>query len=456
MAFRNWLAGLALVLPVFVSAQSAVPVFTQVQELTDAIAVDDVAWADINGDGRVDLTISGSKFVTQQVFETRVYLQLANHQFVLARDFIRNYANGHPDWADFDHDGDLDLGVGGCPLQPAQGCGNWMQKQTDGVMQAATPIAPAALSFNDDFAWKDVDGDGNLDATAALSGANMQVLYGDGAGQFTDAGLVLPNIFGSGSVLFGDFDRDGDLDIFRSGYDATFGATDTPGYFRNQGRGAFVRTQSFPLSYASGTTNFESSSDIDCDGDMDINLWFGWNSDPNQFHWLENNGTGQFTDHPTTGNLGDISAGNATVLDYDRDGFKDYVNFSFVPCSLSEFGCPKTTMFRHLGFGAYQKIVIPNVFHPDFALAMYSARDFDGDGDDDLFVAGQERDDTGKYQPFRMVLYRNDTPRAPVACRLGVIGPAQFKAAPVASPKHHALLALLMALFGGAVLWGRR
>jgi hypothetical protein len=362
MAFRNWLAGLAVALPVTVLAQTIAPVFTQIQELGDPLVVQDVAWADVNGDGRIDLTLSGYLPVTtgSQVFQTRVYLQQTDHQFILAPNFIRNYANGHPDWADIDHDGDLDLGVGGCPQQPAPGCGNWMQKQTNGVMQAATPIAPAALSFNDDFAWKDVDGDGNLDATAALSGANMQVLYGNGAGQFTDAGLMLPNIIGDGSALFGDFDRDGDLDIFRSGHDTRIGAVDAPGYFRNLGRGTFVRTQSFPLSATYGPVNNEAMSDTDCDGDMDINLWFGWDSDPGQFHWLENNGAGQFSERATTGNIGTVTLAWVATMDYDQDGFKDYISFTIGPCNNGN-DCKTTTLFRHLGNGNYQAIPLPKV-----------------------------------------------------------------------------------------------
>jgi hypothetical protein len=96
-------------------------------------------------------------------------------------------------------------------------------------------------------------------------------------------------------------------------------------------------------------------------------------------------------------------------------------------------------------------------FSPDLAFVGYAAADFDGDGDSDLLVEGREVAAMNRgLPPNHIFLYRNDTPRAPVACRLGIIGPAQFKAAPAASPNHHALLAFLMALFGGAVLWGRR
>jgi FG-GAP-like repeat len=462
MRSKVLVGGLALLLalPRMAIAQAGAPVFTLVQEIANPIAVQGLAWADANGDGRVDLTISGTDFVGQQIFETRLYRQQNNGQFALVPGFLRTYANGHLAWADVDHDGDLDLGVGGCPQQPALGCGNWLQKQVNGVMLPPTPLAPAALIDNNDFAWQDVDGDGNIDAVATLYGANLQVLYGNGLGQFFDAELVLPNFITSGSVFLGDVDRDGDLDALRTGGAINISGViyTLPTFFRNQGGRTFVAQQTFPLTGFVEQRNGASMSDIDCDGDQDISMWFTWiDSPPSIFHWLQNNGPGPLTVRDMTGNEETITLGLAAYLDYDRDGYMDYISFTSPTCSNGQGFCRMTTLFKHLGNGQYQQFPLAGIYAPDQSFTGYSAFDFDGDGDSDLLVEGREPiSDNRGLPPSHIYLYRNDTPRAPVACRLGVVGPAVYQSVPSATAKHHALLAILITLIGGAVLWNRR
>jgi hypothetical protein len=408
------------------------------------------------------LTLSGYQFSTPfTTYQTKLYLQQANRQFSERPNFLQNFANGHTDWADIDHDGDLDLGVGGCvfPPLPEGSCANWWQRQEIGAMRPPQPLLPV-VNFSDDFFWQDVDGDGQLDGVAKLSYGNLQVFYGDGQGGLISNGFALPQTTRDGSNLLVDFDRDGDLDAFRSAV-----RIDNPNplvlepsaYYRNDGRNRFVRVQDFPQGLPQyGPTN-ESVSDLDCDGDLDISLWYSWlpDGDLGPMHWLENDGAGRFTVHEMqfTNSVRPFTVGHFGNLDYDGDGYEDLISYGRIdPCQI-DVPCSEILLFRNLGHARYEQVLLPNVQPVDSTGAIYSASDYDGDGRADLLVSGRPG---LKLTESRATLYRNDTPRAPVACRLGVIGPAVYQSVPSATAKHHVLLAILIALFGGAVLWNRR
>jgi len=71
-------------------------------------------------------------------------------------------------------------------------------------------------------AWGDYDNDGDLDIL--LTGAQdkyaehpLTALYRNDAGNFTAISVGLPAVY-YGSVAWGDYDNDGDLDILFSGY----------------------------------------------------------------------------------------------------------------------------------------------------------------------------------------------------------------------------------------------
>ncbi|MCB0307681.1 MAG: VCBS repeat-containing protein, partial [Calditrichaeota bacterium] len=68
-------------------------------------------------------------------------------------------------------------------------------------------------------AWGDYDNDGDLDVlTTGVSESELPVshLYRNDAGSFVDIGAGLPGMY-EGSVAWGDYDNDGDLDILFAG-----------------------------------------------------------------------------------------------------------------------------------------------------------------------------------------------------------------------------------------------
>ena len=168
-------------------------------------------------------------------------------------------------------------------------------------------------------AWGDYDNDGDLDVYIARGGYPNQLFRNEGGGIFAEAtsGPLGDSNFGEG-VAWGDYDNDGDLDLYLT----NCGTANK--LFRNEGGGVFVDATSGPLGDPACGVGF-AWGDFDNDGDLDIYLV---NSDsPNKL--FRNDGAGTFVD-ATSGPLGDSGAGTAVACaDYDNDGDLDIyiVNF---------------------------------------------------------------------------------------------------------------------------------
>ncbi len=84
------------------------------------------------------------------------------------------------------------------------------------------------------MAWGDYDNDGDLDILLAGStGSDSAIsrIYRNDGGTFTDIEAGLPGVF-SGSVAWGDYDNDGDLDLLLTTSGIGIG---TSGLYRNDG-----------------------------------------------------------------------------------------------------------------------------------------------------------------------------------------------------------------------------
>ena len=117
------------------------------------------------------------------------------------------------------------------------------------------------------LAWGDCDNDGDLDFAIAGRDASYvrssSIYRNDGGGVFTNSGASLVGV-DLGSLAWGDYDNDGDLDLALTGYGNDGLAKGK--IYRNDG-GVFVDTN------ASIWGAFESSiawGDYDKDGDLDL------------------------------------------------------------------------------------------------------------------------------------------------------------------------------------------
>jgi hypothetical protein len=176
--------------------------------------------------------------------------------------------------------------------------------------------------------WCDYDDDGDADllvangGTFAYYGISNLLYRNNGDGTFTRVtdGVVATDVENSAGVSWGDYDNDGDFDLFI----ANWGLEDNSLY-QNNGDATFSKITAGSIVNSGGHSVAGAWGDVDNDGDLDLFVTNDWDED-NCFYL--NNGDETFTE-VTEGdfvNEGGRSNG-ATWADYDRDGFLDL----FVP-----------------------------------------------------------------------------------------------------------------------------
>ncbi|MBN1297189.1 CRTAC1 family protein [bacterium] len=204
-------------------------------------------------------------------------------------------------------------------------------------------------------------------------------------------------------AIFADVDNDGDLDYFAGMYYHRLEYIPDPidwidysDLFLNDGSGRFTLSPDMTL-FNTGRTNVSSAvfTDYDCDGCID--LWVGnWFLDyaANVFapeYLFRGNGDGSFTDMSQEAGIHDPAvlqpSYGAAVADVDDDGFPDLF--------VGNYCRDKSKHFRNNGDGTFTEI------HESSNYGQYVGpgncashtcswgcmpRDFDNDGDIDMFV----------------------------------------------------------------------
>jgi hypothetical protein len=269
-----------------------------------------VAWSDFDGDGDLDL------YAVKDSSPNLLFRNNGNSTFIDVASFagVNNSGAGNgAAWGDYDADGDSDLYVSkGSPdanlLYRNNGNSTFAEVgNSAGVADTGSGIGAA---------WGDYDGDGDLDLYLANSGSANRLYRNNGNGTFTEAGSTTGvNNSGNGlGVTWADFDDDGDLDI----YLANAGSANL--LYRNNGNGTFIDVG--PSAGVADTANSQgvSAGDYDADGDIDIYVTnFGA---ANRLY--RNNGNSTFADVGSLAGVNDGGNGiGAAWSDYDADGDLD-------------------------------------------------------------------------------------------------------------------------------------
>jgi hypothetical protein len=233
-------------------------------------------------------------------------------------------------------------------------------------------------------AWGDYDNDGFEDLFVANNNGENDFLYhNNGDGTFTriTSGDIVNDGGDSVSANWGDFDNDGDLDLFVSN-GGGFGSPKNNFLYRNDGDGTFTRIVTGSIVSDLLYTLPSAWGDFDNDGWLDLftGNWFG-------VHALyRNTGTGSFT-RVTTNAIGlDPALGDSNGCswgDYDNDGRLDL----FV---ANGGGGPQPHfLYRNLGHGAFTKITSGCIVTEPMVGIGGAWGDYDNDGFLDLFTTQQ-------------------------------------------------------------------
>ena len=333
-----------------------------------------VAWGDYDGDGDDDL------YLTNQSAANRLFRNDGAGGFA-------DVAAGTPladagqsmgaAWGDYDNDRDLDLYLANTGSETNRlfrndGAGGFVD------VAPGTPMADAGSGQG--VGWADYDNDGDLDLYLANGWEPNRLFRNDAAQGFVNVagGTSLEDSGNGFGVAWGDYDNDGDADLYLTNN------TNPNVLYRNDGASGFVDVANgTPLANSSGGVQ-SIWGDHDSDGDLDLYLS---NTTPSNI-LFRNDGGGGFAD-VTTEPLGHWWGDQGCDWgDYDNDGDLD----------LYLVGSGANLLFRNDGMGG----LVEWTGRPLYEIGSHQGvafADYDSDGDIDLYLASYADENR---------LYRND------------------------------------------------
>ena len=333
-------------------------------------------WGDYDGDGDLDILVSGTLDVSPLEGGTFLYKNMENGEFKLQDQIeLVSLFQGSWSWTDFDGDGDLDLfGSGLVRVDGFYEKKSFLYNNRDGTFEK---VEYEFKAFKNCVSkWSDLDNDGDLDLL--LSGvefstnasAKTMVYVNEGNGSFLELDLQQFDGVEFGEIIIEDLDNDDDNDIILVG-DPGYG--NKIGLYENLGRLSFEYIETPSLNIAGLSTI--DAGDFDFDGDLDLVV--GGNMETKI---LENLGNLHFSYVLTNIAFHKAYSGNVRFADISNDGLLDiYVNGS------TDIG-RLTTIYINEGNSSFTKIGNQGIANLSEATSEFA--DYDNDGDLDLLVSG--------------------------------------------------------------------
>jgi len=277
----------------------------------------DIEFADVDGDGDLDLMLTGRD--GSPVYYADFYFNDGSGNFTLEPNTpFEGTVGGDVDFEDIDNDGDLDVFMCGwdnnntvfSKLYVNDGTGNF-------TVVASTSIEGG---FSSAFFDKDNDNDMDLIVTGVNNNDEKKTsLYeNDGSGNFS---LVSNTPFigvENSNICAGDSDGDGDIDLLLNGMNDNFEYTCQ--LYLNDGTGSFSLLEGTPfIKTFAGTVDF---ADFDNDDDMDILVTGSAGGADFAAHIYENQGMNNFG---LVDSLIEVYISTTAIGDIDSDNDLDII-----------------------------------------------------------------------------------------------------------------------------------
>jgi PGF-pre-PGF domain-containing protein len=294
-----------------------------------------VAWGDVDGDGDLDLSLTGCLNDGGQDCENGAISKIyTNNGTSLVENFslsqnLTGIGHGSTAWGDIDNDGDLDLITIGCANSTSLCNGNRKAKvyiNDDGLMteNALWQFNLTAI-WDGNIALSEINNDGRIDLALTGSssiGVTTKIYINNGI-SFSENVTWQENLIGfdKASLSFSDLNNDGKIDIGITGEDEN--STSTTKIYTNNGS-TFAENNSWGVNLKQVYSSAFIFGDYDNDNDMDAVL-MGCCDD---LYTYKNNGTTLLVSQKSITDGGDligIFCGSLGFGDYDNDGDLDFV-----------------------------------------------------------------------------------------------------------------------------------
>lgn len=268
-------------------------------------------------------------------------------------------------WSDFDLDGDLDLFIGNeaTPMSGRNRCELYINQGDGTFIESASDYGIGIIGYVKAVTWGDYNNDGWPDLFLSRYLERNTLFRNEMGNEFTNVSQEarIQDPIDSFPAWFWDFDNDGWLDLFVSGWRATAGdiaaeylglegQDEKPRLYRNLGTGAFeeIATEAGlnKVMYSMGS-NF---GDLDSDGWLDFYVGTG---DPNLRALMPNrmfrNVMGaHFQEVTESGGFGHLQKGHGVAFgDIDHDGDQDIYQ---VMGGAFEGDLAQNTLFENPGY----------------------------------------------------------------------------------------------------------
>ena len=369
---------LCIIASISFSAQAQLTEFTGSSFIQLSYATS--SWGDIDNDGDLDLFISGEDTVRRRLVNdttrirtvtAKLYRNDGGTSFSAIPSSVRGVMYGSSNFLDYDNDGNLDLFIVG------RNDSSWTN-----IPSAATDLIGLGYFVNTPIA---------------------SLYKGDGQGGFNE---VFPGTFRGvqygGTSAVGDYDNDGDIDIFVAGTNQFQDVTAL--LYRNDGkRGFFVDTRPGFYSLKGVGAAAGSFIDINKDGYLDL-FYSGYNKEfgSRSYLYINSNGDGYSLAQDSLGAPDPALA----FADYDKNGSID----RFLDGSISRIldGTDRfLDKYRYNKKRFYNGVTKKDFLIPrldDSPSAVFT--DIDNDGKIELLIAGR---DTSNQTPITHIYEYNDT-----------------------------------------------
>lgn len=305
-------------------------------------------WADIDNDG--DLDFYATSGATSGERTDRLWINLGDGTFDDGTDAAGRvtdpYTTEGAGWGDIEGDGFVDLYLASYERPRDETFEDYgvgypdllYRNRGDGTFVEVGRSAGIVPPFGKDLSgrgvnWGDYDDDGDLDIYVSNYRLQENFLWRNEGGTFTN---VAPELGVSGRETegwwghsigseWGDYDNDGDLDLFSAhlAHPRYIEVSDKSMLYRNrlqEGRGFVDRRAKARIKYAE-THSDPSWGDVDADGDLDL---FVTSIYPNCATFLyRNDGMGGFEDITWLAGVRSMNGWGAAMSDYDNDGDLD-------------------------------------------------------------------------------------------------------------------------------------